>query len=216
MSGDDTRLGGFEERLLAELRGLVVDRGSDVEHRSSGHRGRRLVRPRWRYAVAVGVAALVAGIGMTGLLSRYGDGTPAAYAVTRNANGSVTVEVRSLRDAAGLQRALRADGVPAVVFYAPPGKTCQHGWVHNVRMSGRFATRVGGRDGVVRFTIQPRIPPGDTLVITTSGTRSKGPHHTVFGALSIGLASGPVGACKLVNAAHEGHTHPTTGRGGAS
>jgi hypothetical protein len=200
MSGDDTRLGGFEERLLAELREVVVERGSDAEHRRPGHRGRRAVRPRWRVAMAVGCAAIVAGIGMTRLLSHYGDGTPSAYAVTRSANGSVTVVVRSLRDASGLERALRADGVPAVVAYAPPGKTCRFGGVHSVRMPGRYATRIGGSGGEVRFTIQPRIPPGDTLVITTSGTGPAGARRAVFGGVSIGLVHGRVGACKLVDA----------------
>jgi hypothetical protein len=197
MSGDDTRLGGFEERLLAELRGLVVERGSDVGHRSSGHRGRRAVHPR-RFALAVGIAALVVGIGMTGLLSRYGDGTQSAYAVTRNANGSVTVEVRSLRDAAGLQRALRLAGVPAVVVYAPPGKMCRRGWVHPARLHQMRTSEVGWSHGVVRFTID-RVPPGDTLVITTSGNAPSS-HRRVRGALTIGVARGPVGRCVLVPA----------------
>jgi hypothetical protein len=43
--------------------------------------------------------------------------TLAAWTVTKRSDGAVAVMVRDLRDPAGLQRALRADGVPARVTY---------------------------------------------------------------------------------------------------
>jgi hypothetical protein len=58
------------------------------------------------------VAATVAIIGSSGGV------TDSAYAVTPRADGSVTVKISSLSDAAGLQSALRAAGVPAVVRYS--------------------------------------------------------------------------------------------------
>ncbi len=51
-------------------------------------------------------------------------GGSAAYAVDKQSDGTVTVTVKSLKDAAGLQRALIAAGIPAVVTYTPTGKTC--------------------------------------------------------------------------------------------
>jgi hypothetical protein len=43
--------------------------------------------------------------------------TLAAWTVTKRPGGAIGVTVRDLRDPAGLQRALRADGVPATVTY---------------------------------------------------------------------------------------------------
>ena len=45
--------------------------------------------------------------------------TPSAYAVAAAQRRHVSVKIRSLSDAAGLQRSLRAAGVPAVVSYVP-------------------------------------------------------------------------------------------------
>jgi hypothetical protein len=42
-----------------------------------------------------------------------------AWTVTKAPNGTVQVTIRQLRDAAGIQRALRADGVPARVAFQP-------------------------------------------------------------------------------------------------
>ena len=198
MSDDDVRPGGFEDRLLGELRMVVAERASDAGRPSGRPRG-HLARGGRRFALAGAAAVVVVLVGMSGLLVHYGDGAPPAYAVTRNMDGSVTVEVRSLRDAAGLQRALRAAGIPAVVRYAPPGKTCRRGWFTPAGGHGTGFSRVGGKNGVVHFTIRRRIPPGDTLVITTSGgTPSRS--RAVYGRLAIAVARGPVGACTLVPA----------------
>jgi hypothetical protein len=199
MNVDDVRPGGFEEKLLGELRMVVAERASDAERPSGRPRG-HLARGGRRFALAGAVAVVVALVGMSGLLRHFGDGAPPAYAVTRHGDGLVTVEVRSLRDAAGLQRALRAAGIPAVVRYTPPGKTCSPGWFHPAR------THVGVAVGssvlrtphFARFTIARRIPPVDTLVITTTGRRRS--HGAVYGALAVVVARGRVGACKLVPA----------------
>jgi len=46
--------------------------------------------------------------------------------VTQRAGGTIYVTVRQLRDAAGLQRRLRADGVPAsVTFFGREPRACQ-------------------------------------------------------------------------------------------
>lgn len=41
----------------------------------------------------------------------------AAWTVTKQADGDISVTIRELRDAAGLQRALRADGVPVSISF---------------------------------------------------------------------------------------------------
>jgi hypothetical protein len=68
------------------------------------------------------VAALAVMAGLP--LVDVGNGAAAAYAVTANEDGTVSVEINSLRDAEGLERRLREAGVPAVVQYLPPGKAC--------------------------------------------------------------------------------------------
>jgi hypothetical protein len=179
----------YEERLLRELRSVVeaqpVDRG----------RG-RVFRPGRRLAVAGGlltVLAVAAAAGMF-LLSA---GTQAAYAVTKNADGTVTVEIDSMTDAAGLQAALQADGVNAVVEYLPEGKMCQQPWftplgaaAHGLHQSGVEQLSGGG----VRFTMTGDIPAGATTVIETQ----TGPGQET--ALSIGYAQGDVPPCQVVDA----------------
>ena len=50
----------------------------------------------------------------------------AAWTVVRHAGGTVSVTIRDLRDPAGLQRTLRADGVPAnVTFFGEMSRSCR-------------------------------------------------------------------------------------------
>jgi hypothetical protein len=119
-------LGGFEQRLLRELRQVVADgpRHSPEPERPVAARkpfGRRLP-----LALAGGAAAAIA-IAIVGALSLGGGEPSKAWAVDRNPNGTVTVRIDSLSDAAGLQRQLNDAGVPALVQYLPPGKTCAGG-----------------------------------------------------------------------------------------
>jgi hypothetical protein len=98
------------------------------------HRGRVLQARRWRTRAAVAVAiAGAAGLTAAGLASG-GAARPAgppprpasagsvpfrtaAWTVTEGPGKTVTVLIRELSDPAGLQRALRADGVPAAVAF---------------------------------------------------------------------------------------------------
>jgi hypothetical protein len=95
----------FEDRLLVELRHEVASRQAPAPRRG-----------RWIVAGAGALAAAAAALAVA-----LGGGA-SAYAVEPGANGTVTVEIRDLSDASGLQRELRAAGVPAVVSYdaAPP------------------------------------------------------------------------------------------------
>jgi hypothetical protein len=179
----------FEERLLGELRSLVAVPPAD--------RGQR--RPSWRrprFALAGGLAAMLAVSAVAGvfLLSA---GTQSAYAVTRNADGSVTVVIDSMTDAAGLQAKLQAAGVNAVVEYLPEGKMCRQPWftpagaaAHGMQSSGVARNS----DGSTTFTISGDRPAGTTLVITTQS----GPGNER--ALGIGYAQGTVPPCVVVDA----------------
>ena len=82
-------------------------------------------RPRWlrpsRVAIAAAAAAAMVGAGLAGT-ALLPAGHPAgarlaAYTVTKRANGSIEVTINELRDPAGLQATLRADGVPASVTF---------------------------------------------------------------------------------------------------
>jgi hypothetical protein len=113
--------GGFEERLLAELRRVVAEGPGPAAAQPSPARP----TPLWRrrpLAVAGGLAAIAAAATIAGL--SLGGHRSAAWAVTSNANGTVTVKISSLSDAAGLERKLAAAGVPALVQYLPAGKAC--------------------------------------------------------------------------------------------
>src|SRR5512132_3410525 len=102
----------FEERLLHELRAVVAARPAPGPAPASAP-ARQRARRRLVLAGAGGVAAVLAAVA----IFAGGGGTESAYAVTPRADGSVTVKISRLSDAAGLQRALRDAGVPAVVGY---------------------------------------------------------------------------------------------------
>jgi hypothetical protein len=72
-------------------------------------------------AVAAGVAAAVAvtSLGPAGHQPSHSGGIRlAAWTVTKQANGTIDVTLRQLSDPAGLQRTLRADGLPAAVTFS--------------------------------------------------------------------------------------------------
>ena len=98
--------------MLEQLRQIVAE-NPDPGLAPAAQRAPR----RTRLAVAgCGVAAATAAVAIVATSS---DVTPSAYAVQPRKDGSVSVRIRSLSDAAGLQRSLRAAGVPAVVSYDP-------------------------------------------------------------------------------------------------
>ena len=203
---------GFEERLLAELRREVVERsaGAAPERQPA----RPLLGAGWRRRVALAGAvatALAVGVGVgVPLLS----GDSPAYAVTSNADGTVTVEIRDLRDAAGLERELREAGLPAVVRYLPLGKACKEPWFTpftgeagpskgSVTLGSGAGTSAKGDPPLspARFTIDPGdLPAGVTLVITTqTGAAPNAPAGSPV-AISVAYAQGEVGECEVVDA----------------
>ena len=177
-------MSNYEDRLLVELQKLVV-----AEPRRN-HRGRR-------FALAGGLTA-AAGVAVAAGVLLLSAGTQAAYAVTRNSDGSVTVEIDSLTDAAGLQAKLQAAGVNAVVEYLPEGKMCRQPWFTPAGHAAGVGTQSGSvernDDGSTSFTISGDLPADDTLVIMTqTGAGNEQ-------ALGIGWAQGTVPACQVVDA----------------
>jgi hypothetical protein len=124
---EERSLGGFEQRLLRELRHVVADGAASAPvspDPALAGTGRK--RRRWPLALAGGLAAAIAALFLSG--SPFGgDDGGRAWAVTSNDDGTVSVEIDSLTDAAGLQRKLNEAGIPALVQYLPPGKTCAGG-----------------------------------------------------------------------------------------
>lgn len=183
-------MSNFEERLLVELKTMVA-----AEPAERGQR--RAVRPRRRLALAGGLAAVVVAAAVTAGAFFLSTGMQAAYAVTKHADGSVTVEIDSLTDAAGLQAKLEAAGVNAVVEYLPAGKMCRQPWFTPAgHVAGEMQqSSVGSTgDGSTRFTISGDRPAGTTLVITTQ----TGPGREQ--ALGMAYAKGDVPPCDVVDA----------------
>jgi hypothetical protein len=98
-------------------------------------------------ALAVAAAAVLAVTALQPAGHQAGRPLPAqldAWTVTKQANGAITVTVRQLRDPKGLQRTLRADGVPASVTFSGYPRACQRypktGMVSAVLMAEVFGS----------------------------------------------------------------------------
>jgi hypothetical protein len=198
----------FEDRMLRELRSMVAANPAAEEEL---RRSRTWIAPR-RLALGGAGVAVVAVAAVAGVQLVSGGAAP-AYAVSKNDDGTVTVEISSLSDAAGLERKLREAGIPAIVQYVPPGKACKQPWptaAPGTPSTGDHpagtadAEKVAIKGGVehtpdhTRFTISKNLPAETTLVITT---QVGGPSEAT-GPSSIGitLAHGEVQPCQIVDA----------------
>lgn len=138
-----------------------------------------------------------------------------AWTVTHKSGGLISVTIRELRDPAGLQRRLRADGVPATVRFQVlipgtqyprklPHPCFYHAPAHQqARLLSRiFPVRTSASDQVV-FTINPAaIPAGIGLWMQVSppeGGRDRGVQFVIWceldyasGRCPSGKGSGPV------------------------
>jgi hypothetical protein len=126
----------------------------------------RAVRARRRIPglAAALVALAVAAVAVTALLpgshpaSRQPSVQLAAWTVFKQADGTVSVTIRELRDPAGLQRRLRADGVPAsVTFRGQLPRSCQRYPVGTGLVNGVFT--VGHAGGFRVLVIHPSALP---------------------------------------------------------
>ncbi len=98
----------------------------------------------------------------------------AAWTVTRQADGNIRITIRELRDPAGLQRTLRADGVPAsVTFLGQPNLACQPYQGGGSLLWSRVYKLPGGEDNLRVVVIHPSGIPSGAGVQIGAGTH----HH---------------------------------------
>lgn len=170
------RPGSGPGRLAASFT-AVAAAGAVVLGRSRAIRARQSI-PRMAGALAVVAAAVLA---VTTLIpaSRPATAQLAAWTVARQADGSIRVTIRQLRDPAGLQRTLRADGVPASVTLARqqnPACRPYSSLIQRARLLSLVVTVTWPREPV-NFVIHPAaLPPGAGLQITALHQ-----HHDGFG-----------------------------------
>jgi len=156
----------------------------------------RTIRARRRIPGAAGALAVVAGVAVAALLpaSHQPSAQLAAWTVIRQADGTVSVTIRELRDAAGLQRKLRADGVPASVTFTGQGNPACQGYQGSGTQSqrrqllGSVATVREGSPNVM--TIYPAaLPPGAGLAIAAAMQNYSGPRDSIELTVSLVQAS---------------------------
>jgi len=158
----------------------------------------RIVRSwsrRRRVLLAVGtiVVAACAAIVVPSVVLGRGAGplATAAWAVQRNSDGTIKVTMRQARDAAGLQSALRADGILAYVRYTPwvtkqqgntitgqPAETCEQAGgpaVPGKIVEAVFPFPAGGAPNQgYAVTINPAAIPRDDAILIQVAWGSEG------------------------------------------
>lgn len=195
----------FARRLRAELRSIVVGQGAvlPAQRTSTAARaGRAWRRPGSRLGLAA--AAVAAVIAAVLIVNASGDNTPAAFAVEAEGGGEISVEIRSLEDASGLEQALTEAGVPASVDYLATGMTCREPrfqrapWPEGARAISM--ARISGDgpfefSGPLHFSIsRGAVGSGQTLVIVASA----GPEGLFSTSSKVELADGVVAPCEPI------------------
>jgi hypothetical protein len=128
----------------------------------------RAMRARRRVPVLAAALAVAAGAaaGVTALTpaqhqaSRPPGAQLAAWTVVKRADGTVSVTLRQLRDPGGLQRRLRADGVPATVtfFGGTTPRSCRRYPMNDALINRVFSGRTAGGFPVMTIHVSA-LPP---------------------------------------------------------
>ena len=84
--------------------------------------GASRIRRSRRLRLTAAVATSAAALGTVAIVAGSGDVTSSAFAVQSRPDGTVTVAIHQLHDAAGLRGSLQDAGIPAVVDYSPAHK----------------------------------------------------------------------------------------------
>jgi hypothetical protein len=213
MTSNRDRLGGFEERLLGELKSVVA-------HRKAEQSAARPARPLlWRRRSVVSIAsagalAIGAAVGVPLLGgSSTAPSASAAFELTTNDDGTITVTIYRFDDADGLEAQLADYGVPADVTYTPYGKHCQADRYelsptqHQVDVDNPTPAGVplNMNDVELSFTLRPAdFQPDETLVVENvwrtvdgAGTDPKASAIPLFQLTHVVTAIGPVEPCEL-------------------
>jgi hypothetical protein len=217
---DEKPRSGYEERLLTELRALA-ERNAAEAPPEPAYRGRGVARrPKLALAGLAGGACVASvAIAFSG-----GDGRGStAYAVQPHDDGSVTIEIKRLEDAAGLEDELQAAGVPAKVDFVQLGRTCREPRFESA--PPRTLELIGGLSipvtiGAVTtgppeleqrlarsisFTLRTGatgdLQPGETLVITSrQGVHPRAEPPQTMTSITLAIARGSVAPCDPVPA----------------
>ncbi|GAA3674261.1 hypothetical protein GCM10022224_043240 [Nonomuraea antimicrobica] len=185
-------MSNFEDRLLRALKEEITTRTAEdgMTAVTPVRRGSRRRLVGLSAAVAgVAAAATAVAVVVTGLT-----GDP-AYAVTRGADGVVTVRIHSFTDPDGLAAELGRAGVRAVVDYLPEGQTCAQPRGEHGGGQGRFGARIGrDADGITFAIERGQVPEGSTLVLAVSKS-ADGDSAPPF-ATTLEIVRGQVAPCE--------------------
>jgi hypothetical protein len=186
-----------DDELITAVKESVTDVHMNIPAEQIVSRS-RAIRARRRIPVltgALGVAAVTV-MAATGLLPGSPHPSPqpsarlAAWTVTTEAHGIIHVTIRELRDPAGLQAKLRADGVPASVSFGNGQQTpCRPYPGGGFRTSGN-PTLINNVFPGPRINIRPSALPSGTGVLLAF---NQGSRH---GARGIGVEVGVVQASR--------------------
>lgn len=146
----------FADELFTDL--MREHRSTLLEMRRPDPPGRRAVRPLW---MTSGVLAAT-GAAAVGFVV-FGGGSP-AYAVTENAQGTVTISVADPSGIAGANAALRSLGVPVVAV--PVGSSCPSiASLSPASVAGDKITASATQNGNGSVSVDVHgVPAGDTAV----------------------------------------------------
>ena len=135
---------------------------AEVIRRGDRRRRRSITRLSLGGLSATGVVAAVI-IGVIALLPASHQPSPpvhaqlAAWTVVKQADGTVLVKIREFRDPAGLQRKLRADGIPASVVFNPANLVGKGPWAI-VRFRGNPCQEYSGGEGQAQNVVTGGSP----------------------------------------------------------
>jgi hypothetical protein len=206
-----------DDRILAQARSRMLAADPD----RSGTRARSpLRRVRWPQLAVSGAAIAAIAVTLSVVLPGGADSTFAtkAWAVERNPNGTVTVTTdQQLEDPAGLQRALREDGITAYVQVNAAsqgqqggGAACSYAHLDTapeavqtaVVTANQISVKSDGTGSVklptghpvvaelVSWTIHPSaMPPGSSILLADWVSSE---FSTVMHPVVIGTATAPV------------------------
>jgi hypothetical protein len=186
----------IDDELETELRGIFARAGAGitVPEQARERLLGRSYRPRTasrRLAAGITAAAAAAGAAAAVTMLAPASRPPAvqltAWTVVTQANGNVVVTIRELRDPGGLQRELRADGIPAsVIFGDHQNPSCRPYPAGEDLTEKVFPTPQGPPPSAIQVTIHPSALPGGAGVQLFDGAIGQpGPGRTF--SIGVGL-----------------------------
>lgn len=168
-----SRPSAFEERLKAELMAIAADQPPAAAPARSGplrSAPLRSAAKRYRIPVVLGsLAAVAAGLVALPVLGEDGGSAP-AYAVSKDADGTIWVRIYHPDGVEGTVRELRALGVTAVTVPRRPSEQCPASEAFPVGLTPGEGGGVPAveMDGSAQMLITPKtVPSGHTLVLST-------------------------------------------------